>query len=305
MGENKRILLLATIMAAVAVIVVGVAMLLLYEASFEEAEKRLLGTAQSHARMIEAVARFDRRNNPGDLEKATLGTISQIKEGLAPLFGSVEVTVGRREGDRIVFLLRQRAERRFEPAPVGFDSSTAEAMRRALMGGSGTVVGLDYRNVVVLAAHEPVAVLDLGIVVKMDLADVRAPFVRAGLIVAVIALAVILFGVALFVRVGEPMVRRLRVSEEKFRTLVQSQSDSICQFLPDGVLIFANDAYCRFVGKSLDELVGCNFVNFISEDQREKVIANLAAFTPKRPTDTQEHEVIRADGEARYFQWAN
>ena len=305
MGEHKRILLLATIMAAVAVIVTGIAMLMLYEASFEEAEERLLETAQSYARLIEAVARSDRRNNPEDFEKAARRTISQIKEGLAPLYGSVEFTIGRREDDRIVFLLRQRASQRFEPASVDFNSTTAEPMRRALLGKSGIVVGLDYRDETVLAAHEPVSVLDLGIVVKMNIAEVRAPFIRAGLIVTVIALVVILLAIALFWRVGEPMVRRMRLSEEKFRTLVQSQRDLICQTLTDGTVLFANDAYCRFFGKTLAELVGSNFLDLIPEEQHEMAMADHSAFTPDRPTAMQENDAIRADGELRHFQWSN
>lgn len=305
MGEHKRILLLATIMAAVAVIVTGITMLMLYEASFEEAEERLLETAQSHARLIEAVARSDRRNNPEDFEKAARRTISQIKEGLAPLYGSVEIAIGRREDDRIVFLLRQRASQRFEPAPVNFNSTTAEPMRRALQGNSGIVVALDYRDETVLAAHEPVSVLDLGIVVKMNIAEVRAPFIRAGLIVTVIALVVILLAIALFWRVGEPMVRRMRLSEEKFRTLVQGQSDLICQTLTEGTVLFANDAYCRFFGKSLDELVGRNFSNLIPEKLYDKAIAYRVGFTPDRPTATHENDAIRVDGELRHFQWSN
>ncbi|MCH8167242.1 MAG: PAS domain S-box protein [Proteobacteria bacterium] len=225
--SGNRLLLLSSIMAAVAFCVTGIAMLMLYAVSFEQAEQRLLETARSHARLIEAVARYDRQTTPEDLEGATRATILQIRDGLGPMHGTVEITVARRRGGDIVFLLQQRSEERFEPAPVLFDSPTAEPMRRALLGRTGTVVGLDYRDETVLAAHVPVPVLDLGIVVKMDLAEVRAPFVRAGLIVTAIAIAVVLLGTALFLRVGEPMIRRLRISETRYKTLFENAGVSI------------------------------------------------------------------------------
>jgi hypothetical protein len=54
-------------------------------------------------------------------------------------------------------------------------------MRQALLGKSGTVIAEDYRGEIVLAAFEPVSTLGLGIVAKIDLAEIRAPYIRAGL----------------------------------------------------------------------------------------------------------------------------
>ena len=73
-------------------------------------------------------------------------------------------------------------------------------MRRALSGMSGTMKGIDYRGVVVLAAYEPVAELELGIVAKIDLSQVRSPFIRAGSIAGIITFIIIMIGVFLFLK---------------------------------------------------------------------------------------------------------
>ncbi len=42
----------------------------------------------------------------------------------------------------------------------------------------------------------------------------------------------------------------LRLSEKRYRTVVQDQTDVICRFRVDGTFTFVNDVYCRFFGKS-------------------------------------------------------
>jgi hypothetical protein len=96
------------------------------------------------------------------------------------------------------------------PQPVPWDSKLAEPMRLALSGQSGTVVGLDYRGVQVLAAHEPVDEVDLGIVAKIDLAEIRAPFIKAALLSAMLAVAAIAIGAAVFIKITEPLLQKLR-----------------------------------------------------------------------------------------------
>jgi PAS domain S-box-containing protein len=92
-------------------------------------------------------------------------------------------------------------------------------MRRALSGLSGTVVGLDYRGETVLAAHEPVAELGVGIVAKIDLSEIRAPFMRAGLIAICAALLVVFVGAVVFLRVSNPIMKRL---EERTAELMKA-----------------------------------------------------------------------------------
>ena len=184
MDERRRILFLLLIMTSVALVVSGISITLLYRATLEEEQARLVETAQSQARLMEAVARFDAVYNVDYPEGPEAATLSQIRDAHENYLGfgeTGEFTLAKREGDLIVFLLRHRHADLDLPLPVPFGSELAEPMRRALSGQSGTVVGLDYRGETVLAAYEPVAKLDLGIVAKIDLAEHRAPFVTAGI----------------------------------------------------------------------------------------------------------------------------
>ena len=69
--------------------------------------------------------------------------------------------------------------------------------------------GPDYRGETVLAAYEPLSDLDLGIVAKIDLAEIRWPFLKAILIAVGIMILFVLCGTALFLRVSNPIIRRL------------------------------------------------------------------------------------------------
>jgi len=85
-------------------------------------------------------------------------------------------------------------------------------MRLALSGKSGTIIGLDYRGKKVLAAHEPVGELDLGIVAKIDISEIRAPFLKAISLSAAIAIGVILAGVAIFFKLTDPILKQLQTT---------------------------------------------------------------------------------------------
>jgi hypothetical protein len=186
---------------------------MLFRTAIAEERARLVETARSQARLIEAVARFDARYSNDFPQGARAATLSQIVDAHAHYqgFGETgEFTLSRREGDDIVFLLSHRHSDLLTPKPVPFDSGLAEPMRLALSGHSGTVIGLDYRGVTVLAAYEPVQELGLGIVAKIDLEEVRAPFVRAGLLSGLIAILAIVAGAAFFLRITNPLLRKLQ-----------------------------------------------------------------------------------------------
>ena len=211
MKERKSVFLLIAIMITTCLIVAGFTITILYRTAIEEERTRLLETAQSQARLIESIARFNAvysKNYPGGPSPATLSQIIDAHNHDTAV-GKTEIVLSKKEGENIVFLLRHRHKDHSKPEPVPFESKLAEPMHRALSGQSGSVIGLDYHGQTVLAAYEPLKELNLGIVAKMDMSEVREPFVKAGLIVVFFTVLFVSIGASLFLRMTNPMVRQL------------------------------------------------------------------------------------------------
>ncbi len=285
-------LILVLIMAVGSLLVAATTIWMLYSAAFEEERLRLVETAQSQARLIEAVARYDRFHNtdhPGGWREATLSQVNEAHLEYKGFGETGEFTLAKLEGGLIVFLLGHRHETVGLPEPVPFNSELAEPMRRALLGESGTVVGLDYHGTTVVAAYEPVAELDLGIVAKIDLAEVQAPFVKAGLAAAGFAVLVVFTGAILFIRVSSPLVTALehrsrdlettltalQMSEQLFRSTFELAGAGIVQVSPDGRFTRANKRFCEIIGYTEGEMLELRFQDITHPDDLEEDLKNL------------------------------
>jgi hypothetical protein len=114
MSERKRLFLLILIMAIVSLMVAGITISMLYRAAFYEEKARLVETAQSQARLIEAVARFDKVHQKkwhphvGVPAEATLRQVTDAHKHYKGFGETGEFTLARRDGDNIIFLLRHR-----------------------------------------------------------------------------------------------------------------------------------------------------------------------------------------------------
>jgi PAS domain S-box-containing protein len=97
----------------------------------------------------------------------------------------------------------------------------------------------------------------------------------------------------------------LRASEERYRELIETQTDLICRFLPDTTLTFVNEAYCRFFQLRREELIGLKFVELIPEPERQKALERIATLAKGPRVQTVEHEVLLPDGRIAWHQWVN
>jgi len=309
MGWRKRLLLLLLIMIIVTLVVTGITIFVLYNVAFEEIQTRLVEIALNQARLIEAVARFDavhiNENHPGGAAAATLSQIIDAHQHFKGFGETGEFTLARREGEYIVFLLSHRHYDGEHPRPVPFDSEFAEPMRRALSGMSGTVIGTDYRGIKVLAAYEPVAELDLGIVAKVDLAEIREPYIRAGVVAIGWGFFVILVGMVLFLRIINPIIRRLEENEERFRQLTETIQEVFWLGTPDwGQVLYISPAYESLWGRSRESLYEQPriWLDAVVEEDRQGIIDHINAISAGHTTTAEfpEYRILRPDGSIRW-----
>jgi len=220
MSERARILASSiAIMVTVSVCVAAATLIVLDRVSFQQHRDRLVQMVQHRARILQEVSGFDAQS--GAEQPSAAAKAARLSDILAVFatfgtFGETgELTLARREGNEILWLVEEgHAEvERPHPTPVG--SHLAEPMRRALSGESGTLVGLDHRGKRVLSAYESVPGLGWGVVAKIDVAEINRPFSRAALLGTVIAIALTTLGVMLVLRVASPLIGRIesRVAE--------------------------------------------------------------------------------------------
>lgn len=293
---NKNLHLIL-IMTAIATIILGTAIYILYEAAFQEQRYRLIETAQSQARLIEAVARFDQKHSEQDAFQDTLGQIREAHRNF-PGFGKTgEFVLAMLEDDNIIFLLSHRHHDLPSTGSAPFYGKEAEPMQLALQGKSGTLIGLDYRGERVLAAYEPVAELNLGVVAKIDLKEIRAPFITAAGVSSGTALLLILIGAWLFQLITRIMASHIEESEKLFSDTFTHAAIGLAHVTPNGTWLRVNQALCSILGYTSEELLQSTFQDITHPDDlnvdlhyMEQVLAG------ELDTHSLEKRYIRKDG---------
>ncbi len=97
----------------------------------------------------------------------------------------------------------------------------------------------------------------------------------------------------------------LRKSEACYRAVVEDQAEVISRFTPDGVLTFVNEAYCRFLGKTSQELLGAKWqLKAVTEDL-PRIQEKLCILSPAIPIVVLENRVHSGAGEVRWMQFVN
>ena len=95
----------------------------------------------------------------------------------------------------------------------------------------------------------------------------------------------------------------LAISEERYRMLVEDQTEFICRLSPEGRIIFANETLCRYLGLSRAEVVGACFLPGISAAENARLAAVYGRVSTLRPVVAHEDLIILPNGQQRWLQW--
>jgi two-component system sensor kinase FixL len=256
-GKNQRRLVeLVIAMAAVCLASAALGFYALYRATLQEQRRRLDDALEAHVRLIEAVARSRGSRSGGLPAEAERETLQQVLEAhrRSPGFGRTgEFVLARVEEGRVVFVVSQRTE---NPPPRPLSGPLDEPLRRALAGERGSCICVDDAGRTVLASYAPVPLLRLAAVAKIDLAEIRAPFLTAGAIGGAGAVVAIALSALLFVRFATPLIGSLEESEARNRAIIENAAEGIIAVGEDGLVEALNPAAAGIFGYEPSEAIG-------------------------------------------------
>ncbi|MGK7920115.1 MAG: PAS domain S-box protein [Trichodesmium sp.] len=97
----------------------------------------------------------------------------------------------------------------------------------------------------------------------------------------------------------------LRNTQNRYRAIVEDQTELICRFHPGGILTFVNNAYCRYFNTTPEELIGVSFYEFLSSFEALKLQQLLETLTPEKPVVVNEQILEMSSGETIKQEWTN
>ncbi len=190
-----------------------------------------------------------------------------------------ELELGKKSGENIEFLFTHHKNQDEKSKIILFHSQNAEPMRLALQGKSGTIIGRDYKGEMVLAAYEPIDAKKMGLVEKIDLAAIRAPFIKSALILSAIISILMLAAIFLITRLGNPIIlslkknlRDLKLSEQHLRLHYNQHLVGMLAFDRNACVSEWNIACKKIFGYSHEEAIGQQISNLV---QCIKLIADM------------------------------
>jgi diguanylate cyclase (GGDEF)-like protein/PAS domain S-box-containing protein len=212
------------------------------------------------------------RITPGMLQSIDAeGRLIAVSEGwLAKLGYSRHEVIGRPSSD---FLTPESAARaKAVVLPEFFQSGRCENVAYQMVGKDGRVVDVLVSSVLVPGSG------GFGCASVATITDVTA------------------------LRAAE---RRLAESEERYRGIVEDQSELVSLSSPEGRLRYVNHAYARHYGLQPGELLGRSIFDFVPPEARADVAAHLRRVCEVDRSLTDENRVLLPSGQTRWMSWTN
>lgn len=262
------IALLSINMLIVAIVSIG----LLYTTGFQRQQNRLLDLVAAQSVMINIIAHQALTDSNKTLlnnvtEEVSANFIRKISSTY-PSYGTIgrtgEFVLVKRHDTSIRFILKPRYFNDNSQLSVPWKSTFAEPMRRALRGEQGVDTLLDYRGTKVLAAYAPISELGWGLVAKIDINEIRTPYIKASKYALFFTLILAVVGSIVFWLFLNPLVKEIEDSRQFNRLLISKSPIGLLLCDINGDIVDANQSFLKIIGRTLDEVKIFNYFDFIA-----------------------------------------
>lgn len=100
-------------------------------------------------------------------------------------------------------------------------------------------------------------------------------------------------------------IMALRHNEQLLASVVKTQQEMVCRYLPDTTLLFVNEAYARSFGCRAGDLVGKRFMELLPAREQDVVREVLGRLCAETPVSTHERTLIDDEGEQVWQEWTD
>lgn len=97
--------------------------------------------------------------------------------------------------------------------------------------------------------------------------------------------------------------RALRTSEERYRGIVEDQTELIFRIDPDLRLTFVNGAFCRFFGQREHALLGKLLVDGLGDQEAAYIQEKILSLSREEPVGKSDQKIRNGQRESRWVQW--
>ncbi len=99
--------------------------------------------------------------------------------------------------------------------------------------------------------------------------------------------------------------KKIKESEEKFKSVIQDQTEYIVRWKPSGEIIFANQSYVDFSGITLEELYKTNYYSLVPEKELKRFKNKIKSLTPENPVQVDSHQASKGKKGSFWHEWVD
>jgi PAS domain S-box-containing protein len=97
--------------------------------------------------------------------------------------------------------------------------------------------------------------------------------------------------------------KELNEKKGAYRAILEDLPDLICRFNPDGIITYANSAYCNYVNKPFDDIMGTSIFSYIPGDEKNQMKNHLESLSTDCPVRTIDYRAVLPGRQPRWQQW--